>query len=169
MCSSSFVFIGKLLRDLQLLSLGFLRMIFIIVIIKFKSLHIPRNLAQAINFLTYIQKEAVWKFSRGTNILSEIIREFPQTNKKMQEYYLNQVTVIRNRLNIFNLNKGIQILHVERTGQERNPKHLMDYDHRGTGSIGLTKLRWKDQPSLQTNGTDPEVQTLMLMIEIKSR
>jgi hypothetical protein len=32
----------------------------------------------------------------------------------------------------------------------------MDYSPRGTGSIGLPKLRWKDQPLLQRNGTDRE-------------
>jgi hypothetical protein len=62
-------------------------------------------------------------------------------------------TVIRNEL-IFNLSNIVPnnrlnwIQDVERMEPGRTPKQIMDYTPRGTRSIGLPTLPWKDQPVL---------------------
>jgi hypothetical protein len=68
-------------------------------------------------------------------------------------------------LNIVTVNNRLQrIFHVKIIEPEDIPKWLTDCTSRGTGSTGRLKLRWKDRPVLQGNGTYREVQTLMLLM-----
>jgi hypothetical protein len=66
-------------------------------------------------------------------------------------------SLIRNELNIFNLNIIIQnsrlncVHHIERMEAERIPKELMGYALRGTRSFGRPKLLWKNRPVSQRN------------------
>jgi hypothetical protein len=63
--------------------------------------------------------------------------------------------MIRNELNIFNLNNGLNwIRHVGRMEPENIQKQFMDCTTRGTRSIGRLRLRWKDQSISQMNGSD---------------
>jgi hypothetical protein len=78
------------------------------------------------------------------------------------------IPVVRNELNIFNLNIIIQncrlnwIHRADRMEAERIPKQVMGYTFRGTGSIGRPKLLWKDQPVIEAR-SESKIQILMLI------
>jgi hypothetical protein len=72
-------------------------------------------------------------------------------------------TVIRNKLNIFNLsdmirNNGLNwIHHAERMETYCIPKQLVDCAHRGARSVGPSKLRWEDQHVWRKNGAEQDI------------
>jgi hypothetical protein len=47
---------------------------------------------------------------------------------------------------------------------ERIRKELLDYTPRAKRSNERSKSRWKDQHMLEKKGTDPKIQTLMMMM-----
>jgi hypothetical protein len=69
-------------------------------------------------------------------------------------------TKIREGLNIFNLDDKILKsrsrwkYHVQRMEDRRMPKKILTHNPKGRRSIGCLQLRWRDQHSLQGDGTD---------------
>jgi hypothetical protein len=71
-------------------------------------------------------------------------------------------TKIREELNIFNLNAKIikprsqWNYHVQRTEDRRIPKKILTYNPKRKRNTGRPQLRWRDQHTLQEDGTDLE-------------
>jgi hypothetical protein len=69
-------------------------------------------------------------------------------------------TQIRGKLNIFHLNNNILKsksqwkYHVQRMEDRRIPKKILTYNPKRKRNVGRPQLRWRDQHTLQEDGTD---------------
>jgi hypothetical protein len=67
---------------------------------------------------------------------------------------------IREELNIFNLNAKIiksrsqRKYHVQQMDNRRTPKKILTYNTKRKRNTGRPQLRWRDQYTLQEDGTD---------------
>jgi hypothetical protein len=64
--------------------------------------------------------------------------------------------IYNNRLNF--------IFHIKRAELVSIPKQVTRCTPRGTNCVGLQKLHWLNQPTVLKDGTDREVQMLMILM-----